>query len=334
MTTALFSADSRANDPSTERPAGEALHYAQFQTGESATASRFFANAYTPGWRITSLGQGSAITHRRFEADSVTIDELLIDGRLGCEIHTSNSVVVIQPQAGSVTVAADPGTALDSAVIITENMPCAFAADSARLHVVSIDLQLLSKIASAGNGPLPQLIQFADCHPRSEAVLRAWNRALQCVIESFESTDTPDQRLIVAAAANLLGAATLECFSSNLNASQELLSNPAIPPALKGAISFIHRHAADGIGVNDVADAVRLTPRAVQYVFRQHLDTTPTEYLRRVRLHRAHQELKTSERSATTVSEVAQRWGFAHTGRFAALYRQTYGLSPHSTLRQ
>src|ERR1700720_1487345 len=36
----------------------------------------------------------------------------------------------------------------------------------------------------------------------------------------------------------------------------------------------------------------------------------------------------------TTVSEIAQRWGFAHTGRFAVLYRQTYGQSPHATLDQ
>jgi AraC-like DNA-binding protein len=241
--------------------------------------------------------------------------------------------VVIQPQAGSLTLAGDPGTALDTAVIVAEGMPCAFAADTARLHVVSVDVQLLSMIASAGNGPLPQRIQFVDCRPRSDALAASWKRALDYVTGSFESTDTADQRMIVAAAANLLGAAALECFPSNVNASQELLSNPSVPPALKSAISFIHRHAADGIGVNDVADAVRLTPRAVQYVFRQHLDTTPTEYLRRVRLQRAHQELKNSDRTAATVSEIAQRWGFAHTGRFAALYRQTYGLSPHSTLR-
>lgn len=264
----------------------------------------------------------------------MTVDEVLIEGRVGCEIHATTSVVVIQPQTGTLTVAGDPGTPLDTAVVVADGMPCAFQADTASFHVVSMDVQLLSKIASAGNGPLPQIIQFADCRPRTDAVARGWKRALDYVVGSFESSDTADQRMIVAAAADLLGAAALECFPSNVNASQELLSNPSVPPALKGAIAFIHRHAADGIGVNDVADAVRLTPRAVQYVFRQHLNTTPTEYLRRVRLHRAHQELKTSDRSATTVSEVAQRWGFAHTGRFAALYRQTYGLSPHSMLRQ
>ena len=36
--------------------------------------------------------------------------------------------------------------------------------------------------------------------------------------------------------------------------------------------------------------------------------------------------------SAITVTEIAQRWGFLHTGRFAVLYRQIYGRSPHTTL--
>ena len=30
----------------------------------------------------------------------------------------------------------------------------------------------------------------------------------------------------------------------------------------------------------------------------------------------------------------AQRWGFAHTGRFAVLYRHAYVQSPHATLKQ
>jgi transcriptional regulator GlxA family with amidase domain len=140
--------------------------------------------------------------------------------------------------------------------------------------------------------------------------------------------------MIAAAAAPLLATVLLECYPSSVTAEQDLLTDPTVPEALKDAVSFIHRHATVDVGVNDIADAVHLTPRAVQYLFRQRLHTTPTEYLRRVRLHRAHQDLRATESASVTVSEIAQRWGFAHTGRFAVLYRQTYGHSPHTTLRQ
>jgi transcriptional regulator GlxA family with amidase domain len=164
--------------------------------------------------------------------------------------------------------------------------------------------------------------------------VRAWHRALDYVTVSFASADTVQHPLIAAAAAPLLATVLLECYPSNVTAEQNLLSDPVVSQTLKDALAFIHRHAADDIGVNDVAAEAHLTPRAVQYLFRRELDTTPTEYLRRVRLHHAHDDLMTGDRSKTTVAEIAQRWGFAHTGRFAVLYRQTYGQSPHTTLRQ
>ncbi|MDR3656411.1 MAG: helix-turn-helix domain-containing protein [Mycobacterium sp.] len=52
-----------------------------------------------------------------------------------------------------------------------------------------------------------------------------------------------------------------------------------------------------------------------------------------MRLHYAHLELVDGNRATTTVGEVARRWGFGNLGRFAVLYRQTYGRSPHVTLR-
>ena len=68
-------------------------------------------------------------------------------------------------------------------------------------------------------------------------------------------------------------------------------------------------------------------------MFRRYLDMTPTEHLRRVRLKRARADPIVADRAMTTVAATAAHWGFAHTGRFAVLYRQTFGESPHVTLR-
>jgi AraC-like DNA-binding protein len=332
MTTAPHPLDTA--DRSVETRAPEAVRYKKFHTADTETARQFFAQAYQPGWRISSLTGGSSVTHQRFESEAVTIDEVLIEGRVGCEIRTTDAVVVIHPRAGSLTLAGDPGIRMETPVIASEGLPCAIQANTARFHVVRMDLRHLSQVAAERTGPLPQQIRFTSCRPRSMAVSRAWDQALDYVIASFSYAEAAQQPLVVNAAGQLLGAALLECFPSNMSDGQDLLRNPSVPPTLKGAISFIHRHAGDGIGVNDIADALRMTSRAVQYLFRQHLDTTPTEYLRRVRLHRAHQDLINSDRSTSTVSEVAHRWSFAHTGRFAALYRATYGQSPHATLQQ
>jgi AraC-like DNA-binding protein len=310
------------------------VRYEQFRTGDPDAARRFFAGAYTPGWQITGLATGSAVVHQRCEAGSITFDEIMIQGRVGCKIPPADSVLVIQPRAGSLTVTGGRLPIADCPLLVAHGMSCVMQVNAARFDVVSIGADVLHKVAADRLTPLPQQIQFLDWRPRSRAAVRAWHRALDYVTATFASADTAQQPLIAAAAAPLLATALLECYPSNVTVQQDLLSDPAVPETLKDAVKFIHRHAAGDVGVNDVAAAVHLTPRAVQYLFRQRLDTTPTEYLRRVRLHRAHRDLMAADRSATTVTEVAQRWGFAHTGRFAVLYRQAYGQSPHTTLRQ
>ena len=68
-----------------------------------------------------------------------------------------------------------------------------------------------------------------------------------------------------------------------------------LPPILRRAVAFIQDNADADIGLEDIAAAVNVSPRSVQYAFRRHLSTTPLEYLRRVRLDRAHRELKAAD---------------------------------------
>ena len=83
-----------------------------------------------------------------------------------------------------------------------------------------------------------------------------------------------------------------------------------------------------------MAEAAGVTGRALQMAFMRHYDTTPTGYLRRVRLERAHRELKDADPAVgVTVAAIARRWGWANPSHFAAAYRQVYGEFPRHTLR-
>jgi transcriptional regulator GlxA family with amidase domain len=105
------------------------------------------------------------------------------------------------------------------------------------------------------------------------------------------------------------------------------------PPTLRRAIRYIEDHAADDIGLADIAAAAGLGARGLQLAFRRHHDVTPLEYLRRVRLDRAHHDLQAGTPADATVGRIADRWGFPHHGNFSALYLRTYGCSPSMTLR-
>lgn len=105
------------------------------------------------------------------------------------------------------------------------------------------------------------------------------------------------------------------------------------PTSLDRAVAFIEDHADRDLTVADIAAASFVTVRAVQLAFRQHLGMTPVEYLRQVRLDRAHQDLVTADPARESVTAVASRWQFASPSRFAAYYRRTFGIVPSRTLR-
>ncbi|NEE03051.1 AraC family transcriptional regulator [Phytoactinopolyspora halotolerans] len=84
--------------------------------------------------------------------------------------------------------------------------------------------------------------------------------------------------------------------------------------------------------VASLAREAHVAIRTLQKAFMEHLGVPPKEYLTRVRMQRAHDELVAADRSVTTVTSVAAKWGMPHMGRFAREYRKRYGELPSETL--
>jgi len=103
------------------------------------------------------------------------------------------------------------------------------------------------------------------------------------------------------------------------------------PATLRRAIAFIDEQAHQDISMADIAAACGVTIRAVQLAFHRHLHTTPTRYLRRIRLDHAHRQLLTADPERDSMTAVSYQWGFASSSRSAAYYRSVYGVSPSST---
>ncbi|MFJ4184289.1 AraC family transcriptional regulator [Kitasatospora sp. NPDC089509] len=108
----------------------------------------------------------------------------------------------------------------------------------------------------------------------------------------------------------------------------------AAPAAVRRAVTFCAEHAHEPISVADLARAARVSLPSLRRGFRTHLGTTPLAHLRRVRLDLAHHDLLAAAGSghATTVTQVALRWGFGHLGRFSQEYREAYGRLPSEVL--
>ncbi|PXY24867.1 AraC family transcriptional regulator [Prauserella endophytica] len=117
----------------------------------------------------------------------------------------------------------------------------------------------------------------------------------------------------------------------------EMLHGKALPApsrAISRAVEIIENHPELAHTMGSLAREAGVSVRALQKGFRRHLDTTPSAFLRGVRLQRAHDELRAAQPDTVTVGEVAGRWGFVHLGRFATTYRRKYNETPSQTLHR
>jgi AraC-like DNA-binding protein len=105
------------------------------------------------------------------------------------------------------------------------------------------------------------------------------------------------------------------------------------PRHVRRAIEFMHANLLRPLRLEDIAMASQTSARSLQMAFRQFRGTTPMDYLRRLRLDGARNELIRCP-PGTSVGDVAYRWGFAHHGMFASRYAKLFGESPSTTLRR
>ena len=223
---------------------------------------------------------------------------------------------------GDVFLAAQPGRAHGSTV------------HDAQARLAVIDPALPSQVADTAPGRIKAPVRFTAYEAVSPQARRQWTATCR-YLRDLLLTDGEDAAgtLVAASAARLLVATALATFPNNA------LTDPTIedrhdgsPVTLRRAITFIDEHAHQDISVADIAVAAGVTIRAVQLAFRRHLGTTPTRYLRRVRLDHAHRQLVGADPESDSVTAVSYQWGFASSSRFAAYYRTVYGVSPSTTL--
>jgi AraC-like DNA-binding protein len=125
----------------------------------------------------------------------------------------------------------------------------------------------------------------------------------------------------------------LEAHQHNFSdALQRNRNNDLAPRLVRQAEEYMLAHIDHPLALEDIAAAVGVSARALQYAFRRFRSTTPMAFLRQQRLERAHHDLQNA-RPGDTVTEIATRWGFTHFGRFAETYRARFGCTPRQTLQ-
>jgi AraC-like DNA-binding protein len=288
---------------------------------------------------LAHSGGRPRLRHRRTDVGPIIIDHIEVPGRAQMFPDPLGKVVAWWSSSGRIggECAGLAGRAEAGEITLTaqHDLPSTVYAEDLTVTAVLLDPAVVAGVAAgvpSTEAPMP--FRFSTFQPVDADAVRLWQDTVRYVRDSVLADDRKVTPLVVGLASRLLSAVTLSAFPEAAVDHDDAAGRvDARPALLRLAVDYLESNAGNDIALPDIARAVHISPRAVQYMFRRHLGTTPLQYLRQLRLHHAHQDLVRGSRSTDTVTRIAARWGFAHTGRFAVAYREVYGHSPHQTLR-
>lgn len=272
----------------------------------------------------------------RIDVGCFSATEVWLSAQADAWVTGHDELVVGTLVSGAVRVG--HGAALGPGDVSLGNFPGAdYYCHSADVHARAIHLPIALLVAAAGRPVREEGVhlRFPSSRPVDDMARARWHSASEYARDVLAQPGPPPTPLVIASVARLLAATALSVFPHVFEAEPDSEVSPGAggSAVLRRAMAYIGEHHADAdLTIADIALAARATPRTVQYVFRHHLDMTPMAYLRRVRLARAHEDLRRSDPASTTVSAIAARWGFLHPGRFASYYEQAYSRAPSATL--
>lgn len=131
---------------------------------------------------------------------------------------------------------------------------------------------------------------------------------------------------------NLIISLILEEFENNYMAFLNEKYQPCKPKYVQQAQCYIRDNYGSDINIKQLSQEINTTPRSLQMGFKKYLSTTPTNYIKSVRLEIARKILTSPSITPPNITSIALSCGFNHLSNFTKQYKQTYGLTPSETL--
>jgi AraC-like DNA-binding protein len=275
-----------------------------------------------------------------FEMESVATEELslvhyhLLSPTSSSSVDMTGTLTIGQVESGAVALTSERRS-------IDTTLPFLFPQhtlhgdwDEVTMTAISISMPMVLKFARAQLGDETFRLQFIGGTPTDRGRAHQWVALVNYLRAAFAEDTIVQSDMVQANAFSHIAAMLLATFPNNfMDAIQDGNHSTSMPSTTRRAVRFMEDNAHLPITVEDIAESARLSVRGLQYAFRTSLDTTPTAYLRRVRLAAVHAELRAADPGdGVTVVATAASWGFTHPGRFAKQYREAYGVTPRRTL--
>jgi AraC-like DNA-binding protein len=197
---------------------------------------------------------------------------------------------------------------------------------------VRLELERVEALCSRWlNRPaLDRPLRFALA-PFSPALEQAWSQAVNLIV-GYARSGIPLPPSAVANLDEFLVSLVLSQHPHNYSEDLKRPTQPPPPRLVRDAERLMRDGGADQTP-SKIASELNVSLRTLELGFRAVHDCTPNEFLRKVRIDKAHRALLAPS-AATSVTDVALANGFLHLARFSSFYQKTFGELPIQTLRR
>jgi AraC family ethanolamine operon transcriptional activator len=118
--------------------------------------------------------------------------------------------------------------------------------------------------------------------------------------------------------------------AQNIQPKKVILKRASI---LNQAEAFIKTYIKADINIEDICRETGVSKRTLEYIFQDFYGLSPKAYLKQLRLNQFHIVLKTQYSAGYKIKEIAEEWGFWHTGRLASDYFRLFGELPSESVK-
>ncbi|MFW7269649.1 AraC family transcriptional regulator [Gluconacetobacter sp. Hr-1-5] len=140
-------------------------------------------------------------------------------------------------------------------------------------------------------------------------------------------------RYVISTTEQMLMRLLLTAVPHNYSSILQKKSGGSIPYYVRRVEGWMRNHASEAVALSDLISVSGVSARSLQAGFRRFYNETPMNYLKNMRLDKAHSLLSNPGR-LTNVTDAAFAVGFSHLSKFARDYRVRFREAPSDTLRR
>jgi AraC-like DNA-binding protein len=246
-------------------------------------------------------------------------------------------ILVVQPSAGAMMVRLgreEVAVPAGTPVLLPAGQASSVLWADTEAGCISLNADDVERVAVETTGLDSLALRFTGLRPMLPRLDRRWNDTMRAVTRAvLRNRDSTASPVLTGHLAQRLAEAVLGIFpSTRLATRRRVPPDHATPAVVRRAVDFIDANAERELTTSDIAAAAGIGPRGLQSAFLRHQDSTPTAYVRRARLDRAHRELvDTDPADRDILPAVAARWGFPRPSSFVTAHQQVYGIPAGQT---